>query len=67
LASVLAQVCAELLAGIWAREGRIDEMFFKELYGPALDEVLGVFGARAPHRILCRSKIGLGLTHTTCG
>ena len=49
--SVLAQMCAESLAGIWAREGRIDEAFSQELHGPALDEVLGILGARAPHLI----------------
>ncbi|GEK03149.1 hypothetical protein ACWDU8_11365 [Streptomyces sp. NPDC003388] len=49
--SVLAQLCAESLAEIWAREGRIDEAFFPELRGPALDEVLGILGARAPHLI----------------
>ncbi len=54
--SVLAQVCAESLAGIWAREGRIDEAFFRELYGPALDEVLGILGARAPHLIPLRTE-----------
>jgi hypothetical protein len=49
--SVLAQMCAESLAGIWAREGRIDKAFFQELHGPALNEVLGILGARAPHLI----------------
>ncbi|MFE1886676.1 hypothetical protein [Streptomyces diastatochromogenes] len=49
--SVLAQLCAESLAGIWAREGRIDEAFFRELRGPARNEVLGILGARAPHLI----------------
>ncbi|MGI5134118.1 MULTISPECIES: hypothetical protein [unclassified Streptomyces] len=50
-ASVLAQLCAESLAGIWARDGRIDPEFFRELRGPALDEVLGILGARSPHLI----------------
>jgi hypothetical protein len=49
--SVLAQLCAESLAGIWAREDRIDEAFFPELRRTALDEVLGILGARAPHLI----------------
>ncbi|MET7779177.1 MULTISPECIES: hypothetical protein [Streptomyces] len=49
--SVLAQVCAAALAGIWAREGRIDRDFFLELRRTALDEVLGILGARAPHLI----------------
>jgi hypothetical protein len=49
--SVLAQVCAAALAGIWAREGRIDRDFFPELRRTALDEVLGILGARAPHLI----------------
>src|SRR4051794_37774687 len=49
--SVLAQMCAESLAGIWAREDRIDEEFFPELRRTALDEVLGILGARAPHLI----------------
>ncbi|MEU1709052.1 hypothetical protein ABZ478_27455 [Streptomyces sp. NPDC005706] len=31
--SVLAQLCAESLAEIWAREGRVDEAFFPELRG----------------------------------
>ncbi|MFF8594609.1 hypothetical protein ACF061_24795 [Streptomyces sp. NPDC015220] len=50
-ASVLAQLCAESLAGTWARQGRIDQDFFSELRGPALDEVLGILGARAAHLI----------------
>ncbi|MEU2623870.1 hypothetical protein ABZ642_38160 [Streptomyces sp. NPDC007157] len=49
--SVLAQMCAASLAGIWAREDRIDEKFFPELRRTALDEVLGILGARAPHLI----------------
>ncbi|MER7678297.1 hypothetical protein [Streptomyces sp. NPDC096934] len=49
--SVLAQHCAESLAGIWAQQGRIDQDFFPELRRTALDEVLGVLGARAPHLI----------------
>jgi hypothetical protein len=49
--SVLAQVCAESLAGIWAREDRIDPEFFGELTGPARDEVIGILSARAPHLI----------------
>lgn len=49
--SVLVQHCAESLAGIWAREGRIDRDFFPELRRTALDEVLGILGARAPHLI----------------
>jgi YD repeat-containing protein len=49
--SVLAQMCAAALAGIWAREDRIDEAFFPELRRTALDEVLGILGARAPHLI----------------
>ncbi|WP_405827822.1 hypothetical protein [Streptomyces sp. NBC_01176] len=47
--SVLAQLCAAALAGIWAREGRIDRDFFPELHGQALREVLAVLGDRAPH------------------
>jgi hypothetical protein len=50
-ASVLAQVCAAALAGIWARQGRIDQGFFPELHGQALREVLDVLGDRAPHLI----------------
>ncbi|MFF3565250.1 hypothetical protein ACFYXS_34925 [Streptomyces sp. NPDC002574] len=50
-ASVLAQLCAESLAGIWARQDRIDHACFRELHGPAPDEVLGILGARAPHLI----------------
>lgn len=46
--SVLAQTCAESLAGIWAREGRINQGFFAELEGPAKDEVIGILSARAP-------------------
>ncbi|MER6439680.1 hypothetical protein ABT275_25405 [Streptomyces sp. NPDC001185] len=49
--SVLAQHCAESLAGIWAEQGRIDQDFFSELRRTALDEVLGVLGDRAPHLI----------------
>ncbi|MBW8795030.1 MAG: hypothetical protein JF597_15910 [Streptomyces sp.] len=49
--SVLAQLCAESLGGIWAREGRIDEAFFPELRGQALREVLAVLGDRAPQLI----------------
>ncbi|WP_330287310.1 hypothetical protein [Streptomyces sp. NBC_00576] len=49
--SVIAQLCAESLAGSWAREDRIDETFFPELRGPAIREVLGILGARAPHLI----------------
>ncbi|MFF3371683.1 hypothetical protein ACFYXF_01855 [Streptomyces sp. NPDC002680] len=49
--SVTAQLCAESLAGIWAREGRIDEAFFRELRNAARNEVLGILGARAPHLI----------------
>ncbi len=49
--SVLAQVCAESLAGIWARENHIDPEFFGELTGPARDEVIGILSARAPHLI----------------
>ncbi|MFG2477330.1 hypothetical protein [Streptomyces fagopyri] len=49
--SVPAQMCAESLAGIWVRESRIDEAFFPELRGPALAEVLGILGYRAPHLI----------------
>ncbi|MFE5140353.1 hypothetical protein ACFRDV_22195 [Streptomyces fagopyri] len=44
-------IAAESLAGIWAREGRIDRDFFPELRRTALDEVLGILGARAPHLI----------------
>jgi hypothetical protein len=46
--SVLAQTCAESLAGIWAREGRIDQDFFDELKGQAKNEVIGILSARAP-------------------
>ncbi|MFE9877719.1 hypothetical protein [Streptomyces sp. NPDC005784] len=49
--SVLAQLCAASLACIWARQDRIDRDFFQELHRTALDEVLGVLGARAPHLI----------------
>ena len=47
--SVLAQLCAESLAGIWARAGRVDPAFMAELRGPAKDEVFGILGSRAPH------------------
>ncbi|MFE4823814.1 hypothetical protein ACFRFU_47125 [Streptomyces sp. NPDC056704] len=50
-ASVLAQHCAESLAGIWARQDRIDQGFFPELHGQALREVLSVLRDRAPHLI----------------
>jgi hypothetical protein len=50
-ASVLAQLCAAALAGIWARQGRIDQGFFPELHGQALREVLGILADRAPHLI----------------
>jgi hypothetical protein len=46
--SVLAATCAESLAGIWAREGRINQDFFDELKGSAKDEVIGILSARAP-------------------
>ena len=46
--SVLAQKCAESLAGIWALEGRVNQDFFDELEGPAKDEVVGILSARAP-------------------
>jgi hypothetical protein len=46
--TVLAQTCAESLAGIWAREGRINQDLFDELKGPAKNEVIGVLSARAP-------------------
>ncbi|MER5528653.1 hypothetical protein ABT075_29435 [Streptomyces sp. NPDC002677] len=49
--SVMAQMCAAALGGIWAREGRIDEAFFPELRGQALREVLSVLRDRAPHLI----------------
>ena len=49
--SVLAQTAAESLAGIWAREGRIDQGLFDELKGQARYEVLGILSARAPHLI----------------
>lgn len=49
--SVLAQTCAESLAGIWAREGRIDEEFLKELRGQAKEQVITILSARAPHLI----------------
>ncbi|MFE4998294.1 hypothetical protein ACFRH4_44705 [Streptomyces mirabilis] len=49
--SVLAQHCAAALAGIWARQNRIDQGFFPELHGQALREVLSVLGDRAPHLI----------------
>jgi hypothetical protein len=54
--SVLAQLCAESLAEIWARDGRIDPDFYRELRGPALNEVLGILGARAPHLIPPRGE-----------
>jgi len=54
--SVLAQLCSESLAGVWARQGRIDQDFFEELHGPALNEVLGILGARAPHLIPPRGE-----------
>lgn len=47
--SVLAQTCAESLAGIWAREDRIDRDALDDLRGPARDEVLGILNMRAPH------------------
>ncbi|MFJ9249062.1 hypothetical protein [Streptomyces sp. NPDC101776] len=49
--SVLAQLCAESLAGVWARRDGIDRDFLCELHGPAMNEVLGILGARAPHLI----------------
>lgn len=49
--TVLADMCAESLAEIWAREGRIDEDFFKELKGGSLEQVLAILRARAPHLI----------------
>lgn len=57
--SVLAQMCAESLAEIWAREGRIGDAFFTELRGPALREVPGILGARAPHLIPDGTRQGL--------
>lgn len=50
-ATVLADMCAESLAGIWAREGRIDEAFIKELRGGSLEQVLAILRARAPRLI----------------
>ncbi|ALV31054.1 hypothetical protein AS200_02415 [Streptomyces sp. CdTB01] len=47
--SDLAQRCAESLAGIWAREGRVDPDFLPELHSLAQDEVFGILGIRAPH------------------
>lgn len=47
--SVLAQICAESLAGIWARDGKIDEEFFKELRGQAKQQVIAILNDRAPH------------------
>lgn len=47
--SVLAQLCAESLGGIWARTGRVDPTFMAELRGPAKNEVFGILGDRAPH------------------
>ncbi|WP_406442497.1 hypothetical protein OHB00_40310 [Streptomyces sp. NBC_00631] len=47
--SDLAQLCAESLAGIWAREGHVDPAFLAELRSLAKEEVFGILGARAPH------------------
>lgn len=47
--SDLAQLCAESLAGIWAREGHVDPAFLAELRSLAKDEVFGILGIRAPH------------------
>ncbi|MEU2930496.1 hypothetical protein ABZ636_36480 [Streptomyces sp. NPDC007251] len=47
--SDLAQRCAESLAGIWARQGRVDPAFQAELRSVAKEEVVGILGARAPH------------------
>jgi len=46
--SDLAQLCAESLAGIWAREGHVDPVFLAELRSLAKDEVFGILGIRAP-------------------
>ena len=46
--SDLAQLCAESLAGIWAREGHVDPAFLAELRSLAKDEVFGILGIRAP-------------------
>ncbi|MFG3206675.1 hypothetical protein [Streptomyces sp. NPDC048192] len=47
--SDLAQRCAESLAGIWAREGRVEPAFLEELRSLAKEKVFGILGARAPH------------------
>ncbi|MFF4120893.1 hypothetical protein [Streptomyces sp. NPDC001714] len=47
--SDLAQLCAESLAGIWAREGHADPAFLAELRSLAKEEVFGILGARASH------------------
>ncbi|MFE2138806.1 hypothetical protein ACFW9X_37460 [Streptomyces sp. NPDC059466] len=57
--SVLAQLCAESLGGIWARAGRVDPAFMAELRGPAKDEVFGILGARAPHLLPPRACVTL--------
>ncbi|MFE9601617.1 hypothetical protein [Streptomyces hokutonensis] len=46
--SDLAQLCAESLAGIWAREGHVDPAFLAELRSLAKDEVFGILGIHAP-------------------
>lgn len=48
---VLADICAESLAGIWAREDRLDEDFFNELENGALDQALAILRTRAPHLV----------------
>lgn len=47
--SVLAALCAESLAGIWAREGRIDREFYNELKEEALDQIIAILRVRAPN------------------
>ncbi|MFD5813703.1 hypothetical protein [Streptomyces sp. NPDC127038] len=47
--SDVAQASAESLAGIWAREGRVDAAFLAELRGTAKELMFGILGKRAPH------------------
>jgi len=47
--SDLAEFCAESLAGIWTREGRVDAAFLAELRGLAKGQIFGILRNRAPH------------------
>lgn len=54
--SDLAQACAESLAGIWARESRVDTAVLAELRGLAKEQMFGVLGNRAPHLLPSKAE-----------